>query len=230
MGKNMKKIIKKIPVIGGIARCIYHAWNRPSGSFSGSEKYWADRYNSGGNSGDGSYGKLSEFKAEVINGFLTENNINTVIEYGCGDGNQLLLANYPKYLGFDVSSKALSMCEEKFSTDTTKTFKLLENYTNDRAELTLSLDVIYHLIEDSVFSDYMKRLFDSADRFVIVYASNRDESDRDQAPHVKHRNFTKWVDEMRSDWGLIKHIPNKYTFNSNTGNGSFADFYIYKKL
>src|SRR5437899_4317923 len=58
------------------------------------------------NSGLGSYDKLAEFKAEVLNGFVKENTIKSVIEYGCGDGNQLKFAEYPSYLGFDVSVKA----------------------------------------------------------------------------------------------------------------------------
>ena len=31
-----------------------------------SKKYWEKRYLKGGDSGDGSYGKLAEFKAKVI--------------------------------------------------------------------------------------------------------------------------------------------------------------------
>ena len=41
--------------------------------------------------------------------------------------------------------------------------------TTDRAELALSLDVIYHLVEDTVYESYMGQLFDSATKYVIVY-------------------------------------------------------------
>ena len=43
-----------------------------------------------------------------------------------------------------------------------------------RADLTLSLDVIYHLVEDDVFVSAMRALFDKAARFVVIYASNQD--------------------------------------------------------
>ena len=62
-----------------------------------SKKYWEKRYLKGGDSGDGSYGKLAEFKAKVINRFVKENEIKTIIEWGCGDGNQLTYMNYPNY-------------------------------------------------------------------------------------------------------------------------------------
>jgi hypothetical protein len=152
-----------------------------------------------------------------------------LIEYGCGDGNQLSLARYPEYIGFDVSPKALSMCIQKFSSDGTKTFKLMNTYDGETAELTLSLDVIYHLVEDRVFDDYMKRLFDSSERFVIIYSSNTDDIPEDMASHVRHRHFSRWVDANEAAWKLIEHIPNRYPFSGDTKSGSFADFYIYSR-
>ncbi len=90
--------------------------------FSGSAEYWELRYASGGSSGQGSYGRLAEFKAEVINNFVMERGVHSVIEFGCGDGNQLQLAKYPVYVGLDVSEKAVAMCKEKFNNDTSKLF------------------------------------------------------------------------------------------------------------
>ncbi len=225
----MKHAIKKIPILGSIVRGIYRKWINPPKSFSGSESYWIERYNAGGNSGDGSYNKLAEFKAEIINEFVLQKNIRTITEYGCGDGNQLELAEYPSYTGFDVSHKAVSICREIFINDVTKTFKMIDDYNDETAELTLSLDVIYHLIEDEVFSNYMDRLFDSSNRFVIIYASDTDVNPGGQAAHVKHRNFTEWVGSKKSEWSLMKHIPNRYPFNGDTKTGSFADFFIYER-
>jgi len=42
-------------------------------SFKNSEHYWKKRYNSGGDSGRGSYNKLAEFKLKVINDFIDYN-------------------------------------------------------------------------------------------------------------------------------------------------------------
>ena len=85
---------------------------RKNKKFENSEKYWEERYLHGGNSGAGAYGKLSKFKAKIINNFIIEMNIREVIEYGCGDGNQLKLSNYKHYIGFDVSQKAISLCQK----------------------------------------------------------------------------------------------------------------------
>ena len=167
-----------------------------SGLFS-SKDYWENRYAKGGNSGVGSYNILAKFKAEIINNFIKQNNINTVIEWGSGDCNQLSLINYKHYIGYDVSKTAIDICKKKFFNDSTKAFiHLNDNITNhNRAELSISLDVIYHLVEDNVFNIYMKNLFDSSNRYVCIYSSN---FNKHTDNHVKHRKFTSWINKYLS--------------------------------
>jgi hypothetical protein len=85
-----------------------------------SAQYWRNRYRSGGNSGAGSYGRLANFKAEIVNAFVREHDVASVIEFGCGDGAQLTLADYPSYLGFDVADESVELCRSKFAKDSTK--------------------------------------------------------------------------------------------------------------
>tara|TARA_R110002012_G_scaffold277507_2_gene464735 strand:- start:20268 stop:20951 length:684 start_codon:yes stop_codon:yes gene_type:complete len=216
---SLKKSIKKLLGI-----------KKSKKGFKGSKRYWEERYLNDRNSGPGSYGRLADFKAEILNSFVQENNIQTVIEYGCGDGNQLSLANYPKYTGYDVSKKAIAICKEKFANDISKEFKVISSKkaTYKKAELTLSLDVLFHLIEDSVFNEYMQRLFDTSTNYVIIYSSNYEAS---VASHVRCREFTKWIASNVSDtWVLQKKIDNRYPMvEDDPDNTSFADFYIYRK-
>ncbi|MDR0569556.1 MAG: class I SAM-dependent methyltransferase [Spirochaetaceae bacterium] len=119
MFKLIKKIIKAcLPY--GIVMLVMKQRN-----FPGSKAYWERRYAEGGNSGAGSYNRLAAFKAEMLNAFVRDNNIQTVMEFGCGDGNQLSLARYPRYTGFDVSETAVKLCKNRFKGDATKTFYLL---------------------------------------------------------------------------------------------------------
>jgi SAM-dependent methyltransferase len=224
----MKKMIKSIPVLGPVIRKVYRAV-RPRAAFSGSERYWIDRYEAGGNSGDGSYRRLAEFKAEIINGFVARQGIASVMEFGCGDGNQLTLAQYPSYIGFDVSPKAIALCRQLFRSDPTKSFKLMREYGGESAELTLSLDVLYHLVEDAVFEAHMAMIFDASRQFVIIYASDREDKREEHPAHVRHRKFSRWVEENRADWRLLEHIPNRYPYRGDTKTGSFSDFFIYAK-
>src|SRR5262249_17014059 len=146
--------------------------------FPGSKLYWERRYDQGGSSGAGSYGRLALYKAEYLNDFVAKMHIQSVIEYGCGDGHQLSLMQYPSYIGLDVSASSIFRCVEVFSPDMTKSFLLynskafMDNLNICNADMSLSLDVIYHLVEDETYDLYMRHLFSSSRRFVVIYSSN----------------------------------------------------------
>lgn len=202
-------------------RCFLH---KP---FS-SKDYWGQRYESGRNSGPGSYGHLAEFKARVLNTFVAENNVASIIEFGCGDGNQLTLAQYRAYIGYDVSPEIIVMCRERFRVDASKQFFHIREHVGQKAELTASLDVIYHLVEDDVFDEYMHRLFNASSRFVVIYSSNQDDPIEPVAAHVRHRRFSSWIDENAPHWRLVNRLPNSYPYDGNSITTSFADFYFYE--
>lgn len=204
--------------------------------FKNSNEYWNKRYEVGMNSGAGSYGRLAEFKAEIINGFLTKHSIKTAIELGCGDGNQLGLIKYQEYLGLDVSRKAVEICIKTYKNDKNKDFwfydpQLFKNDTSIlKCDLSLSLDVIYHLTEDAVFEDYMHLLFNLSSKYVIIYSSNKPElNEKLNTPkHIRHRRFTDWVAQNRPDFKLIEEIPNRYPLvEGNDPDESFADFFMF---
>lgn len=202
--------------------------------FENSLLYWENRYREGGNSGVGSYGHFAEFKAEVLNRFVFDNEIYSVIEFGCGDGNQLSLAKYPRYIGIDVSPTAVETCKRRFQGDETKMFLSSSDAAGLTAELAISLDVIYHLVEDDVFHSYIANLFASAQRFVILYCSSFPKEQlsaiNSRFPkHVRHRSILQYVAATFPHWRLIRQIPNRYPYNWRTQEGSFADFFLFAK-
>ena len=227
MRKYLKKLIYSLPWSYEVIQ-YYHRLILPSISTSG--EYWKKRYQKGGDSGYGSYNHLAEFKGEVINEFVDANNIGSVIEFGCGDGNQLKYFHLKKYIGYDISETAVSLCQKLYRHDRTKQFKLLSQYKSETADLVMSLDVIYHLLEDNVYFDYMERLFAASNRFVIIYSSDRDEYKHKRTSHVRHRKFTEWVQENAQEFQLIKFIPNKCLYSTRKSKGiSLPDFYIYQQ-
>jgi SAM-dependent methyltransferase len=227
---NQPRFLTKHLSTRGLLPLLYKSLNR---WFPGSAQYWERRYSRGGNSGAGSYDQLAEFKAEILNTFVRENAISSVIDFGCGDGHQLSLAAYPMYVGLDVSETAIRNCITTFTHDHSKSFFLYDplafcdNASLFSADLSISLDVIYHLIEDPVFGAYMRHLFRSATRYVIIYSSNYD---AEQTYHERDRLFTDWVDRHISGWSLVQQIPNKYKCQlTDPVRTSKADFYIYMK-
>lgn len=215
-------------VAGKIFRKIVRNLSTKEYFFSSSE-YWESRYASGGGSGVGSYDKFAEFKAGFINKFVLDKNVKSVIEFGCGDGNQLSLADYPAYIGFDISLTAIELCRSKFPDSAVSLFKPLSEFDLEKADLSLSLDVIFHLVEDDIFESYMRALFGAANRYVIIYASDSDDNALREGAHVMHRKFTRWVEKNIFDFKLIECVLNKYPYYGDCKNGSFSDFYVYEK-
>ena len=191
--------------------------------------FWDGHYARGGNSGTGSYGRLALFKGDVVNRLIVRYGIRSAIELGSGDGHQLSLIRYPSYLGLDTSPTAVEMCRERYQGDSTKSFRSYRSgdAIRDRADLAVSLDVIYHLLEDSVYEQYMLDLFSVADRYVAIYSS--DSEALSEWPEVRHRRFTKWIANHEPGWKLIRHIPNRYPYVYGDINTSWADFYVYAR-
>lgn len=128
------------------------------------------------------------------------------------------------YVGVDVSPSALARCAARFPGRRFVTSGELR--TVSPADMTLSLDVIYHLIEDHVFAAAMRTLFAWATRFVVIYASNLNVAW--SSAHVRHRRFTDHVAATEPDWRLLAHLPNPYPFDpASPHETSFADFFIY---
>lgn len=224
----MKDLLKRIRPLRSAVGFVRNRWGRLGFR---SIAYWEQHYAKGDTSGPGSYGHLAEFKAHVINDFVTTHRITSVIEFGCGDGNQLGLFQCARYIGLDVSRTAIHKCVSKYADDPTKSFFLYDpRYFVDRAgvftaEVGLSLDVIYHLIEDDLFRLYMQHLFASASRHIIIYSSSFDAR---TAPHVRHRDFVGYVQNNSPEWRLIERIPNRHPVTeSGTKDGSPYDFFIY---
>jgi cyclopropane fatty-acyl-phospholipid synthase-like methyltransferase len=231
---RLKSLVAATPLLGAAARSlartsVIEGLRRRFG-FHGSSSYWEKRYQKGGTSGSGSFGRLAEFKAETLNDYVERMGIQSVIEFGCGDGAQLALARYPRYIGIDVAEGSISACRRRFEGDGAKSFYLAGQMPADlgRFDLVLSLDVIYHLVEDQVYDAYMCSLFAQADRFIAIYSSNRVEPS--DAPHVCHRLFTQWIKVHQPQWIETGHLPNRYPYDpAKASETSFADFYFFEK-
>jgi len=222
--KNIVRPLKPLLIKMGLLKSVVPSLTLEEPFYSA--RYWERRYNQGGNSGPGSYGELAQYKADVVNGFISDHEIQSVIDFGCGDGNQLSLIKVPRYVGIDVSQTSIDRLNERYQGDATKKFVQFDPEKADglalRADVSLSMDVIYHLVEDSVFTTYMKELFNAAEKFVIIYSSNC--LDKSTAVHVRHRDFTRYVKENYSEWKLISSLQNPYKGLSH------SSFFIFERL
>src|SRR5260221_13994956 len=129
--------------------------------FQGSASFWESTYRQGETSGPGSYGRLAEFKAEVLNEFVRSKGIQRVIDFGCGDGAQLQLARYPEYVGVDVAATSIERCSSLFANDSTKRFYLADAVPRDIGlfDFGLSVDGVFLLVGNLVFCTFLLMFF-----------------------------------------------------------------------
>ena len=208
-------------------RRLWARW-RPLLGFSGSEDYWKERYRLGGDSGAGSGGPSARYKADVLNAFVAEHGIRSVIEFGCGDGRQLQLAQYPDYAGYDISAAAIEQCRSLFKYDASKRFGLITEYNGSRADLAMSLDVLFHLVEDSVYHGYLDRLFSAASNHVAIYASDTDLAPK-TLPHVRHRPVSRDIADRFSGFERMEYRPPGID-PPVPGDGPPMQFLFYRRL
>jgi hypothetical protein len=225
---TLKHHVTHLPGIGPL---LQRGWSGlEHRRFHSSGDYWERRYRSGGRSGAGSYGRLARFKADFLNALVADQGIATVVEWGCGDGAQLALAEYPDYLGIDVSPAAVDACRARFADDPTKRFSMPPPAPPVR-ELALSLDVTYHLVEDDVFDAYLGDLFASARRYVVLYTSDAGHAQPNHAPvpHIRHRPVNDLIASRFPGWALHQHVENAYPYDGDAESTSFADFFVYRR-
>lgn len=179
--------------------------------FTTSEKYWIKRYKKLKKrpSGDGSYGENAIFKSDCVNESITRYGIKTILDFGCGDGNQAsMFHGYGLYVGVDIAPKAIELCREKYKGRKHCIFahaSKMDKFVNLKIDLVLSMDVIFHLVEDEVYHKYMQTIFDVNAKYIGVYSTNTAFAHRSVA-HVKHRNYSKEFNQ-NSRYLLLRVIP-----------------------
>lgn len=167
------------------------------------QKYWNDRYKSGSNSGDGSYGDEAQYKAEVVNETIKETNSKNIQEVGVGDGNNLRYYNIPEaYIGYDISEEAIIQCRHIFNGNTKFHFTTKKDEIGFDADLCLCLDVLFHQVEKELYEETLDLLFKRNAKFVLIYSYNSDDN-TGMSIHMKMRKVTDDVKKY-ANYELLK--------------------------
>ncbi len=167
-------------------------------------RYWEGRYVHGKRgSGLGSRGEAKKRKATFVNALVAARNVDTVVDWGCGDGIVAALIDAPHYIGLDVSPSAIALCRERADAPgrTWLTYDGFAAPALPPADLALSLDVIFHLIDDALYRRHLELLFGSAP-LVCIHSSNRDEAG--EVVHMREREF---LPDVPPGWRCIHEGP-----------------------
>jgi len=132
---------------------------------------------------------------------LPDNAITSVLDLGCGDGLNASLIDAPNYTGVDISLTAIKSAMQRCRGQS-KQFS--QSMPSTPSELTLSMDVAYHLVEDGVFERYLRDL-GTASRYCLIYSTDADAA---QIGHVRHRVVSEPFLSINQDWSLVARAAN----------------------
>jgi hypothetical protein len=126
----------------------------------------------------------------------------------------------------DIAPAAVDRCLKLFEGDPAKKFALYDPVSfhpeSVRAEVGLSMEVIFHLTEDDLYEQYLRHLFAAATRFVVIFSSDEAGLSGGRFPHFKSRHFTSDIPWLAPDWHYTRLIQNPHR------DISISDFHIFE--
>jgi SAM-dependent methyltransferase len=162
--------------------------------------YWERRYREGGTSGAGSYGEHALYKSTVVNQYIENYRVESALEFGCGDGNQLGLLNIPRYTGLDISSKAVERCRDAYAADASKEFAIYDPRAPldlGQYDMTFSLEVLMHVINEDDFVSTLDGMFAHSSRLVIIQAPLFELIPYRRGHHERYRELLPYLEPYK---------------------------------
>lgn len=161
---------------------------------------WEARYRGGNNSGDGSYGRSGQFKSDTMNRIVREHGIKSVVDIGCGDGEQIKDFAVESYHGFDVAPTAIDWCRQRYVNRPGFRFDMAGSVPVEESDLVMSLDVLFHLVDENEYHQYIRSLFGHSE-YVLV--STRVIGNGLIGTHVIHRDDVAEINRLVKDYTIV---------------------------
>lgn len=162
-------------------------------------RYWEERYRRGGFSGAGSRGEEAAQKVQLVNDVVEANGVQSLLDLGCGDGHVAAGISVARYTGYDPAPSALALAREQRPDGH---FMRTLPAGPMRFDMTLSMDVLFHLVDERTYAEYLEALFGYSD-LVLVYGTDKELQGRS---HVLHRVWTK---DVPPGWSM-QEIPVRF--------------------
>ena len=171
-------------------------------------EYWCARYEQGGMAGAASYGDSAKKRGACVTNVLQRYSVQSLIDLGCGDADQVSHIHVPCYFGVDVSPAAIRRCIRSCKDDASRKFVVDHAVPPEIfADAILLMDVLHCLTDDELFRTVLKSAFchPSASMVIIV---GHDKDLPQQVRHIRHRTFGSVIRDAFPEWQLaLKQSP-----------------------
>lgn len=202
-----------------------------------SATYWeqrhAERRGHWRANGPGSRGRLLSYKVALVQALVDETRAHSLLDLGCGDAQLGARVNVDHYLGVDVSPTAAEAARARLGMrgrgGTVEVLTLAQlPPAIGMVDVAISMDVVFHLLEDEAYHDHLQRLFDVAKRAVGIYSTV---TESPVFGHVRHRAVERDVAALSwLDWECIHRGPPPWPKDEavNPEHGSDCWWLVYK--
>lgn len=183
---------------------------------------WKKRPN---NSGLGSRGQLSNFKADFVSSFVKEHDIQNMIDFGCGDLHVSSLIEVSSYLGVDIVAHTIPE-NPKVDTFSATVSRFDEFECGEPVDMVLCMDVLYHILENE--QDYLKAALEnmvrSTKKYLVIYAQDSYDESIVWRGHMFNCPWRQLLEEMDVDL-VYQQKQEEY----GDGPRSDAVFFVYER-
>lgn len=197
-------------------------------NYQGDYDYWFHRHRRGAGrrefeaDGRGSAGHLRAYKAAFVNAMARKYDCRTAIDLGCGSAWLYGLTSFDEYTGFDISPSAIWRAYLEHGCPKNAEFHIFDPERTElrRADVAVSLDVVYHITEEVDLWAYLAAMCEAARRLIVVYAADEDPVETDP-PHIARRRFVPLIEKR--GWRLAESPENPYADDPDV----MSRFYVF---
>ena len=180
------------------------------------QKYWEERYKEKLGSGEGSRGDLLKFKAQYLNDLFRKYGVESVFDFGCGDGHLVNLLECKQYYGVDVSLSAVQQCREmvkktnfifeqghfgNYSAATIK--RKFSGLFGVDVDAVMSIDVLYHIMDEHLVEFVLQAMFGAGSKIVVTYTIPNQKMDGSKHGGIYHFNTDRILDKVTQGYLLV---------------------------
>jgi len=194
-------------------------------------EYWNERFKLRKNVGWGSHPKSNWYKQkkDAVRRVLDKDNVLKVLDICCGDCK--FIAELPQfqnnsieYVGIEPTKSIYNQITKEFPD---KTFlnitipELIKTTMNEEFDLIICYDMLFHLVDDKLYDDFIKWMFNRKTKFVIVsYSDVPEKIQKSEAGHYIPRNFYKNIQSIGYWW--------KRSFDANSTEDKTLKLHIFE--